>query len=122
MGRATRPRPGNAISRECPEGRHAADARERLSGIRAGKEPDGSPGRWSVQLGAFSDEAAARAALLRYAGERASDLSGITRATGAQRHRHGCLAAAYGWLPEPTARDLCGRLRAGGVDCVPVVD
>ena len=107
---------------EWPDGRHSADARARLMEY-VPVEPAGSTGRWSVQLGAFSDEAAARAALMRYASERATELSG----TQLVIHTPGDLATDV-WrlrtalLPEAAARDLCARLRAEGVDCVPVVD
>ena len=107
---------------EWPDGRHSADARARLMEY-VPKEPAGSSGSWSVQLGAFSDEAAARAALQHYAGERATELAGtqlVIRtpddiATDVWRLR-------TAMLPETAARDLCARLRAEGVDCVPVVD
>ena len=107
---------------EWPEGRYSADARSRLMEY-VPKEPAGSSGGWSVQLGAFSDEAAARAALERYASERAAELADtelVIRtpndiATDFWRLRTNL-------LPEAAARDLCARLRAEGVDCVPVVD
>jgi hypothetical protein len=107
---------------EWPEGRHSADARSRLMEY-VPVEPAGSSGSWSVQLGAFSDEAAARAALRRYASERTAELSGTQLviktpndfATDVWRLRTTL-------LPEAAARDLCARLRAEGVDCVPVVD
>jgi hypothetical protein len=107
---------------EWPDGRYSADARARLLEY-VPKEPAGSPGRWSVQLGAFSDEAAARAALLRYASERATELSGtqlVIRAPNDITTDVWRLRTEL--LPEPAARDLCARLRAEGVDCVPVVD
>jgi len=107
---------------EWPEGLHSAAARSRLMEY-VPKEPAGSSGSWSVQLGAFSDEAAARAALKRYASERTAELSGtqlVIRtpndiATDVWRLRTTL-------LPEAAARDLCARLRAESVDCVPVVD
>ncbi len=107
---------------EWPDGRYSADARARLLEY-VPKEPAGSAGRWSVQLGAFSDEAAARAALLRYASERATELSGtqlVIRAPNDITTDVWRLRTEL--LPEPAARDLCARLRAEGVDCVPVVD
>jgi hypothetical protein len=107
---------------EWPDGRHSTDARARLMEY-VPKVPAGSSGSWSVQLGAFSDEAAARAALQRYASERATELADtqlVIRtpndiATDVWRLRTAL-------LPEAVARDLCARLRAEGVDCVPVVD
>jgi hypothetical protein len=107
---------------EWPEGRHSTDARARLMEY-VPVEAAGSAGNWSVQLGAFSDEAAARAALLRYSSERTKELAGV--AIGIQAPHE---IATDVWrlrtasLSEAAARDLCTRLRAQGVDCVPVVD
>jgi hypothetical protein len=107
---------------EWPDGRHSADARARLMEY-VPKVTAGSSGSWSVQLGAFSDEAAARAALQRYASERTTELADtqlVIRtpndiATDVWRVRTAL-------MPEAAARDLCARLRTQGVDCVPVVD
>lgn len=107
---------------EWPEGRHSADARARLAEY-VPKVPAGSPGNWAVQLGAFSGEAAARAALARYADERTTELAGtelVIRTPGDISSDVWRLRTAL--LPEAAARDLCARLRAKGVDCVPVVD
>lgn len=107
---------------EWPDGRHAAAARRRLMEFVPAAEPAGD-GAWSVQLGAYSSEAAARAALARHARERAVELSGARLvflppydiASDVWRLRTTPLA-------EAAARELCGKLREAGVDCVPVID
>lgn len=107
---------------EWPDGRHAPAARRRLTQFIPNEVPaDGAA--WSVQLGAYSSEAAARADLARHARERAGELSGIRlvirapydTATDVWRLR----TLAMG---QSAARELCGKLRERGVDCVPVVD
>ena len=107
---------------EWPDGRHAPAARRQLTQFAPNGAPaDGAP--WSVQLGAYSSEAAAHAALARHARERAGELSGVRLV----------IRAPYGvatdvWrlrttpLPEAAARELCGKLRERDVDCVPLVD
>ena len=107
---------------EWPEGRHAPAARRQLDRFVPAGAPE-TGGAWFVQLGAYSSEAAARAALARHAHDHAGELSGIQLvilapydiATDVWRLRTMPLA-------EAVARDLCGRLRERGVDCVPVVD
>lgn len=107
---------------EWPDGRHAAAARRQLARF----VPAGAPvtqGAWSVQLGAYSSQAAAQADLARHTRGHAGELAGQQLvilpphdvATDVWRLRTGPLA-------EAAARDLCGRLRERGVDCVPVVD
>lgn len=107
---------------EWPDGRHAPAARRLLALF----VPTGAPASgaaWSVQLGAYSSEAAARTALERHALERAAELAGRRlvilapqdAATGVWRLRTGL-------LDEAAARDLCTRLRERQVDCVPVFD
>ncbi len=107
---------------EFPDGRHAATARQRLIAfIPPGPTP--AHGRYVVQLGAYSTEAAARADLTRVAGVHAGALAEIGLRVIAPR-----AAADTIWrlqthaLDEVPARDLCARLRAGGVDCVPLPD
>lgn len=107
---------------EWPDGRHAPAVRRQLAQFVPGDVPaDG--GVWSVQLGAYSSEAAVRAAFARYARERAGELAGVRLV----------IRAPYGiatdvWrlrttpLAEAAARELCGKLRERAVDCVPVVD
>lgn len=106
---------------EWPEGRHAALARRQLIAFVPAEAP-ATRGDFAVQLGAWSNEAGARANLLRLAREHPVELSGLQLvilvpndlATDVWRLRTGP-------LPEAAARDLCGRLRLRGVDCVPVV-
>lgn len=107
---------------EWPDGRHAPTARRQLTQFVPNDVPaDGAA--WSVQLGAYSSEAAARADLARHARERAGELSGVPLVVRAPND-----SAADVWrlrttsLAEAAARELCGRLRGQGVDCVPVVD
>jgi hypothetical protein len=107
---------------EWPNGRHAPAARRQLTRFM----PDDVPAAgaaWSVQLGAYSSEAAARKDLARHARERAGELSGVRLVIRAPSG-----IATDVWrlrttpLDEATARELCGKLREHGVDCVPVVD
>ncbi len=107
---------------EFPDGRHAAGARQRLIDfIPPGPQP--ADGRYVVQLGAYSTEAAARADLARAAVVHAGALAGIGLRISAPR-----APADSIWrlrtdaLVEASARDLCAKLRAGGVDCVPLPD
>lgn len=107
---------------EWPDGRHAAAARRRLTEFVPAGTPAGDVA-WTVQLGAYSSEAAARAALARHARERAQELSGA-RLVILTPHD----IAIDVWrlrttpLAEAAARELCGKLREAGVDCVPVID
>ncbi len=107
---------------EWPDGQHAAAARRQLARF----VPDHPPARgavWSVQLGAYSSEAAARAALARHARERAGELAGIGLVIRAPHD-----IATDVWrlrttpLAEAAARELCAELRERAVDCVPVAD
>jgi len=107
---------------EFPDGRNTAKARQRLIDFipPAPITPDG---RYVVQLGAYSTEAAARADLARAAGAHMAELSGIGLRVIAPRD-----TAVSIWrlrtdaVAEALARDLCARLREGGVDCVPLPD
>jgi hypothetical protein len=107
---------------EWPDGRHAPAARRQLTQFVPNDVP-AAGAAWSVQLGAYSSEAAARADLARHARERAGELSGVRLvirapydiATDVWRLRTTPLA-------EAAARELCGKLRKCGVDCVPVVE
>jgi hypothetical protein len=106
---------------EWPEGRYAAFARRQLvafTPVNAAPVRDG----FAVQLGAWSNEAAAQANLARFAREHARELAGLQLlvvspqdpATDVWRLRTSPLA-------ENAARELCEKLREAGVDCVPVV-
>jgi hypothetical protein len=105
-----------------PEGRYAAAARERLSDIALAKAPS-EEHLYSVQLGAYSSEAAARADLARLSRDHADLLGGLKLhieppATVAQplwRLRAGPLA-------ETAARGICVDLEARAEDCVPAAE
>ena len=107
---------------EFPDGRHAAGARQRLIDfIPPG--PQHVDGLYVVQLGAYSTEAAARADLARAAVVHADTLAGTGLRVIAPR---GPVDSIWRLrtvaLVEAPARDLCARLRTGGVDCVPLPD
>jgi hypothetical protein len=103
-----------------PEGRHAAEARDRLARF---VPLDGGGRDWSVQLGAFSDEAAAQSAQARLADALAAAPGGISlRILAPQEDPADVWRLRTGPLPEAAARELCARLRTEGVDCVPVAD
>lgn len=107
---------------EFPDGRHAATARRRLIDfIPPG--PRRADGRYVVQLGAYSTEAAARAGLARAADRHVAALAGtglrIVAPPGPVDSIWRLRTEALG---EAQARDLCASLRGGGVDCVPLPD
>lgn len=105
---------------EWPDGRHAAEARERLAEY---VPPAPAAGAWSVQLGAYSSEAAARAAARRLLREHAAELRASPPAVLAPRApTEDVWRLRTGTLPEQDARELCARLRVRGVDCVPATD
>ncbi len=105
-----------------PEGRHAAAARRQLHAYLQSEPPAGS-GPFSIQLGAFSTRAAADAGLQRLAQERAPELEGLTlRLLARPEHAPELWRLRAGPFAEPAARELCARLLARGVDCVPVVE
>lgn len=107
---------------EWPDGRHAPAARRQLTLFVPDDVPTGGA-VWSVQLGAYSSEAAARADLARHARERAGELAGVRLVVRAPN-----ASATDVWrlrtttLAEAAARELCGKLRERSVDCVPVVE
>lgn len=105
---------------EWPDGRHADEARSLLSQYVPAA---GGSGDWSVQLGAFSGEAAAQSARARLADAHASELAQLPLLVLApQDDPAGVWRLRTGPLPETAARGLCARLRIRGVDCVPVVE
>jgi hypothetical protein len=105
-----------------PEGRYAAAAREQLSDIVLARAPSGDRS-YSVQLGAYSSEAAARADLARLSRDQADLLGGLklhieppmTDAQPLWRLRAGPLT-------ETAARRICVDLEARAEDCVPAAE
>jgi hypothetical protein len=102
-----------------PEGRYAAAAREQLSDIVLARAPSGDRS-YSVQLGAYSSEAAARADLARLSRDQADLLGGL------KLHIEPPAAGAAplwrlraGPLTETAARRICVDLEARAEDCVP---
>ena len=102
-----------------PAGPHAAEARDRLSDFVLAKAPPGER-RYSIQLGAYSSEAAARTDLARLARDHA-DLLGDSKLR---------IVPPAGGVPllwrlrggpftEDSARRTCAELDARAVDCVP---
>jgi len=105
-----------------PEGRYAATARERLSDFVRAKTPAGDR-PYSVQLGAYSSEAAAATDLARLSQDHA-DLLGALKprieSPGAGASLLWRLRA--GPLPETAARRICADLQVRAVDCVPMAE
>ena len=105
-----------------PEGRYAAAAREQLSDIALVRAPS-EERHYSVQLGAYSSEAAARADLARLSRDQADLLGGVklhvepptTDAQPLWRLRAGPLT-------ETAARRICVDLEARAEDCVPAAE
>ena len=105
-----------------PEGRYAAAAREQLSDIVLARAPSGDRS-YSVQLGAYSSEAAARADLARLSRDQADLLGGVKLhieppATGAAP----LWRLRAGPLTETAARRICVDLEARAEDCVPAAE
>ena len=104
-----------------PDGRHAAEAQRELA--RYVPVHAAIDGDWSVQLGAFSNESAARTARERHARDHAGDLAGLPLVVLAPRSDPADVwRLRTGPLSESAARDLCARLRGRDVDCVPVAE
>ncbi len=106
-----------------PDGRHAAQARRLLAAYMPAGTATPTTGEWSVQLGAYSSEAAAGLHRERLMRDHGAELDGLPLSV----HAPDGTAAGVWRLRTPTlaeaaARDLCTRLRADGVDCVPVAD
>jgi hypothetical protein len=108
-----------------PEGRHAAAAREHLSGFVLARAPSQQRAdrAFGAQLGAYSSEAAASADLARMSRDQSDLLAGMDLRI---------LPPAAGAPPvwrlrarapnESAARELCARLEARKIDCVPAVE
>ncbi len=107
---------------EWPDGRHADAAREQLAAFVPDRLPEALTA-WSVQLGAYSSEAAARKDQQRLATLRADDFSGTSLQV---RAPDGIETDVWRLrtdpLTEAEARDLCRRLKERSMDCVPVAD
>ncbi len=118
-----------------PEGRHADEARRLLVAFIPPSRPEPLPapvsqqapgpevpaGNFEIQLGAWSDEALARAGFDRFIGTHATAFAG----TGLRLAGPGELGDALwrlraGPFDETTARSRCAGLVAAGVSCVPV--
>ena len=105
-----------------PEGRHAGLARRLLLEFMPPAMPASSAaaGAFEIQLGAYSDEAAARADLGRLLREHAADLDGLQAHVAIPGDAEPALwRLRAGPLDETRARELCEKLKASGVDCVP---
>ncbi len=83
-------------------------------------EPTPAPGRnWTIQIGAYADQALARAQLAAYA-EKARDVLGqaariVTPASGSDGKT--IYRARFGLFAEAQARDVCSRLTSRGQTC-----
>jgi len=103
-----------------PEGRYAEAARERLSGFVMTGAPSGER-LYSVQLGAYSTEAAARADLLRLSRDHADLLGALELNIEAP-----AASAPPLWrlrstpFAESVARRICADLQSRAVDCAPM--
>jgi hypothetical protein len=120
-GRLRTPESWQRYLADWPDGRHAAEARRELARYVPAAAAVG--GDWSVQLGAFSNESAARTARERLAREYAGDLGVLPlMVLGPRSDPADVWRLRTGALPEDGARELCARLRRRGVDCVPVAE
>ena len=102
-----------------PDGAHAAIARRSLVEFIP-PPPATAPGGYEIQLGAWSDEASARAALAGWAGRQA-DLGGqVPRIDGPAPGAAPVWRLRSGPYDEAAARVVCEDLKSAGVDCVAV--
>lgn len=120
-GRLRTPESWQRYLADWPDGRHAAEAQRQLA--RYVPTHAATDGDWSVQLGAFSNESAARTARERHTREHAGDLAGLPLVVLAPRTDPADVwRLRTGPLSEGEARELCARLRGQDVDCVPVAE
>lgn len=120
---------------EWPEGRHADDARRLLVAFIPPSRPEPLPapvpqqapgpevpaGTFEIQLGAWSDEALARAGFDRFIGAHAIAFAGAgLRLAGPGELGDALWRLRAGPFDEATARSRCAGLVAAGVSCVPV--
>jgi hypothetical protein len=103
---------------EWPDGAHAPIARRSLTEFIPPAAP--APGKFEIQLGAWSDEASARAALAGWSGRQA-DLGGqVARIDGPKPGAAPVWRLRSGPYDEAAARVVCEDLKSAGVDCVAV--
>ena len=118
-----------------PDGGHADEARRLLVAFipppspaplpvpapRQARDPAAPAGKHEIQLGAWSDEALARAGFDRFIGAHSAALSGAgLRLVGPGEAGDSLWRLRAGPFDEPTARARCAGLLAAGVSCVPV--
>jgi len=118
-----------------PEGRHAEEARRLLVAFIPPSPPapataplqqqvpgDGlAPGTFEIQLGAWSDEALARAGFDRFISAHAAVFAGAgLRLDGPGEAGDALWRLRAGPFDETTARAHCAGLVAAGVSCVPI--
>lgn len=109
-----------------PEGRHADEARRLLVAFIPPPRPAPLPAPaplvdFEIQLGAWSDEALARAGFERFIGAHAAALAGAElRLAGPGESGDALWRLRAGPFDEATARARCASLVATGVSCVPV--
>lgn len=109
-----------------PDGRYAELARGRLVAFIPPERPAPDVGivvGHVVQLGAWSTQDAARASLARSLERHPAELAGFELRIVAPQEAEGTLwRLRTGLLAEPAARELCGKLREAGVDCVTLTE
>lgn len=100
----------------------------RAAGMRPARQiprtlgPAPAEGGFGVQLGAFSDEAKARAEWQRLSGRFPRELGALTpRYAGAQTSVGKLVRLQVGVTDEARARSLCGTLKGAGQGCVVVL-
>jgi hypothetical protein len=116
-----------------PDGRHAGEAKRMLVAFipppqpasPLAREPPPSPAKppdgFEIQLGAWSDEALARAGFERFIDAHAAELGGAgLRLAGPGEAGDALWRLRAGPFEEASARARCAGLVAAGVSCVPV--
>jgi hypothetical protein len=117
-----------------PDGRHAVEARRMLIAFippPSAPRPESAPpaaeaavdaaAGFEIQLGAWSEEALARAGFDRFIGAHADALAGAElRLAGPGESGDALWRLRAGPLDEAAARARCRELTAAGVSCVPI--